>query len=240
MHFLWANLQAAWPLIVHGDPTLVSIIVFTLEVAGIATGVGTLIGVPLGVTIGLSRSRTRGFWHGLASLSLALPPALVGAVLVMLFAGHGPLASWHLEFTRRAVFLAQIILALPYTVALTAAAVHALPAGLPAQARSLGATRAQLAILAIREARIGIVAAIVAALGSSLAEVAAVTLVGGNEYGYDQTLSSSTLFDVSNAYYTQAVAVGIVLAAMIVVLLGTVAALQQRGPGVRWRFRTAS
>ena len=64
MHFLWSNLQAAWPLIVHGDPTLVSIIVFTLEVAGIATGVGTLIGVPLGVTIGLSRSRIRGFWHG--------------------------------------------------------------------------------------------------------------------------------------------------------------------------------
>jgi tungstate transport system permease protein len=240
VHFLWSNLSAAWPLIVHGDPTLVSIIVFTLEVAGVATGVGALLGVPLGVAIGLSRSRSRGLWHGLASLSLALPPALVGAVLVMLFAGHGPLASWHLEFTRRAVFIAQIILTLPYTVALTAAAVRGLPGGLLAQARHLGATRAQLAILAAREARIGIVAAIVAALGSSLAEVAAVALVGGNEYGYDQTLSSSTLFDVANAYYTQAIAVGIVLAAMILVLLGAVAALQQRGAGLHWRFRAAS
>jgi tungstate transport system permease protein len=240
VHFLWSDLRAAWPLILHGDPTLVSIIVFTLEVAGLAAGVGTVIGVPLGVTIGLSRSRTRAFWHGLASLSLALPPALVGAVLVLLFAGHGPLASWHLEYTRRAVFIAQIILALPYTVALTAAAVRALPAGLPAQARQLGAGRSQLAILAIREARIGIVAAIVAALGSSLAEVAAVSLVGGNEYGYDQTLSSSTLFDVANAYYAPATAVGIVLAAMILVLLGAVAALQHRGHGTLWRFRTAS
>jgi tungstate transport system permease protein len=176
----------------------------------------------------------------LANSSLGVPPALVGGILFLLFAVPAPLGSLHLLSTRRAVFIAQTILALPYTVALTAAAVEGLPDGLLVQARALGASRLEVAVLAAREARVGIVAAIIAALGTSLSEVAAIAIVGGNIYGYDQTLASATLYEVNGGNYPMALAIAIVLMGMILVLMGIVALMQHQSGGLRLRFRTAA
>jgi tungstate transport system permease protein len=206
----------------------------------IATSVATVIGVPIGLALGLGRFRGRSFLRVLANSSLGVPPALVGAILFLLFAVPAPLGSLHLLSTRRAVFIAQTILALPYTVALTAAAVEGLPDGLLVQARALGASRLEVAVLAAREARVGIVAAIIAALGTSLSEVAAIAIVGGNIYGYDQTLASATLYEVNGGNYPMALAIAIVLMGMILVLMGTVALMQHQSGGLRLRFRTAA
>jgi tungstate transport system permease protein len=232
--------RTAFPLIWHGNPYLMQIIGFTLQVAVIATSIAAVIGVPLGLALGLGRFRGRSALRVLANSSLGIPPALVGAVLFLLFAVPAPLGSLHLLSTRRAVFIAQTILALPYTVALTAAAVEGLPDGLLVQARALGATRRDVAMLAMREARVGIVAAIIAALGTSLSEVAAIAIVGGNIYGYDQTLASATLYEVNAANYPMALAIAIVLLGMILVLMGTVGVLQHQSGGLRLRFRTAT
>jgi tungstate transport system permease protein len=240
MHFFWIELKAAFPLIFHGDPTLVSVIEFTLEVAAVATLLASLIGIPLGLVIGLGRFRGRRLAHGLANVSLAMPPAMVGAFLFLLFSVGAPLGSLQLIFTKRVVYVAQTILAVPYTVALTAAAAQALPDGLLAQARMLRAGRLQVAALALREARIGVLAGVIAALAASLSEVAAVVILGGNVYGYNQTLASSALYNINQSNYPGALAVAIVLAVMILVLLGGLGILQQQGSGIRWRFRTAT
>ncbi|MGA2011302.1 MAG: ABC transporter permease [Solirubrobacteraceae bacterium] len=240
MRLFWEELRAAVPLIFHGDPQLMAIIWFTLQVAAVATAAATVIGVPIGVLLGLGRFRGRGALRLLANASLGVPPVLVGAFLFVLLAGHAPLASLELINTRRIVFIAQTILALPYTVALTAAAVQGLAPGLPAQARMLGASRLQLSLLAVREARIGVMAAVIAALGSSLSEVAAIAILGGNIYGYNQTLASATLFEVSGGHYADALAIAIVLIVLILILMCGLGILQQRGGGVRLRFRPAT
>ena len=237
MHLLWDELRHAVPLIFHGNPYLWSVIWFTLQVAAIATVAATAIGLPLGLALGLGRFRGRRVLQWLANAGIALPPVLVGLVLYLLFVPQGALGGLHLELTRRGVFIAQSILALPYVVALTAAAVQGLPPGLLRQASALGAGRLQLGALAIREARIGVVAAIIAALGTTLAEVGAIVIVGGNVYGYDQTLASAALFEADAAHYADAVALGIVLVGLIIVLIGGVTLLQERGGGIRWRFR---
>ena len=95
-------------------------------------------------------------------------------------------------------------------------------------------------MLALREARIGVIAAIIAALGTSLSEVAAVSIIGGNIYGYDQTLASATLFEVDAAHYADAVAIAIVLIVMILILMCGLGLLQQQGGGIRMRFRSAT
>ncbi len=236
MDLLWRELRTAVPLIFHGDPYLFGVISFTLQVAIIATVVATAIGVPLGLGIGLGRFRGRGVAHTLANASMGLPPVIVGLVLFLVFVPRGPLGSLHLNTTRTGVLVAQSILALPYTVALTAAAVQALPPGLPAQARLLGAGRLQLAALALREARIGVMAGVIAALGTALSEVAAIAIVGGNVYGYDQTLASGALYETNAAAYAEAVAVGIVLLVLILVLMGGLSLLGQRTGGIRMRF----
>jgi tungstate transport system permease protein len=238
VRLIWEELRDAVPMIVHGNPYLLRIIWFTLQVAAVATGLATAIGLPLGLALGLGRFRGRGALRMLANASVALPPVLVGVVLFLLSEPQAPLGSLHLIWTRRAVFVAQTILALPYVVALTAAAVQGLPPGLLAQARALGAGRLHLCSLALREARIGVIAAVIAALGTTLSEVAAVAIFGGNIYGYDQTLASATLYEVNGGYYADAVAVAIVLIALILVLIGGLGVLQHDGDGLRLRFRS--
>jgi tungstate transport system permease protein len=240
MHELWELLRDAVPMITQGNPHLMSIVWFTVQVAAIATGAATIIGLPLGLAIALGRFRGRRLLQILANASLGLPPVLVGLFLFFVFAGQGPLGSLHLPVTRRAVFVAQTILALPYVVAFTAAAVQGLPPGLLAQARALGARRTQLAGLALREARVGVMAGIIAALGTALSEVGAIVIVGGNVYGYDQTLASAALYEANAAHYVDTVAIGLVLAGLILVLMGGVSLLQQQGGGIRMRFRSAA
>lgn len=237
MQLLWDELRRAVPLIVHGDPYLLSVIWFTVQVATIATLAAAVIGLPVALLIGLGRFPGRRALQILANASMGLPPVLVGLLLFFLFVPQGALGSLHLMVTRKAVFIAQTILALPYIVALGAAAIQGLPTGLLAQARVLGAGRRQLALLALREARIGVLAALIAALGTTLSEVGAIVIVGGNVYGYDQTLASAALYEANAAHYEQAIAIGIVLAGLILVLIGGVSLLQLRTGAIRLRFR---
>jgi tungstate transport system permease protein len=240
MHLIWEELRVALPMIWHGNPYLLSIIWFTLQVAAVATAIATAIGVPIALALALGRFPGRQFLRMLANASLVLPPVLVGAVLYLLMSVQAPLGSLRLIWTREAVFIAQTILALPFIVALSAAAIQALPEGLLSQARLLGAGRRQVSTLALREARIGVIAAIIAALGTSLSEVAAVSIIGGNIYGYDQTLASATLFEVDAAHYADAVAIAIVLIVLILILMCGLGLLQLQGGGIRMRFRSAT
>jgi tungstate transport system permease protein len=236
MALLWNELRTAFSLIAHGDPYLVQVILFTLQVAAIATAIASAIGIPLGLGIGLGRFRGREALRILANASMGLPPVIVGLVLFLVFVPEGPLGSLHLNATRSGVIVAQSVLALPYTVALTIAAVRGLPGGLPEQARLFGAGRIQLALLALREARVGVMAGVIAALATALSEVAAVVIVGGNVEGYDQTLASAALFASNAAMYAQALAIGIVLLALILLLVGGLSLLGQLGGGIRLRL----
>ncbi len=240
MQFLWHELRLALSLIFDGNPYLLSVIWFTVQVALIATAVAAVIGVPAGLALGLGRFRGRRLLQLLANAGLAAPPVLVGLFLFLLFVPQGPLGGLQLQLTRRAVFIAQSVLALPYVMALTAAAIQGLAPGLLAQARALGAGRGQLCTLALREARVGVLAALIAALGTTLSEVGAIVIVGGNVYGYDQTLASAALFEADAARFADAVAVGIVLSVLILLLMGSLGVLQQRGHGIRMRFRSAA
>jgi tungstate transport system permease protein len=240
VRLIWDELRAAVPLIFHGNPYLLSIIWFTIQVAVVATVIATLIGLPIGLALGLGRFRGRRALQVLANASLGLPPVIAGLFLFLLFVPQGPLGSLHLMLSKQAVFIAQTILALPYTVALTAAAIQGLPQGLLSQAQVLGAGRRQLCTLALREARIGVLAAVIAALGSALSEVGAIVIVGGNVYSFDQTLASAALFEADAARYSDAVAIGIVLIVLILILMGGLGLVQQRGGGINMRFRSVT
>ena len=199
MRLLWDELKTAVPLIFHGNPYLGSTIWFTVQVAFISTAIATVVGLPLAVLIGLGRFRGRALLQWIANACLALPPVLVGLFLFMLFIPQGPLGDSRLErYTQVGLHRADD----------PRDPVHrrpergrdpGLPPGLLVQARALGAGRRQLAVLALREARIGVIAAIIAALASTLSEVAAIIVVGGNIYGYDQTLASAALYEANAA-----------------------------------------
>ncbi|MGA2011301.1 MAG: ABC transporter permease [Solirubrobacteraceae bacterium] len=238
MAFLWHQLRGGMTLILHGNPFIFNLTWVTLRIAVVSTALALVVGLPFGLALGLGRFRGRRALQILANAGLALPPVVVGVVVLLLLIPQGALSSLRIEFTLRAVYLVQAVLALPYIVALTPAAIQGLPPGLIAQARALGAGRVQLAWLALREARVGVTAAAIAAMGAAMSEVGAVVIVGGNVQGKDETLASALLteftYSASNSYE---IAIAIMLLVLIVVLIGSLTVLQQRTGGIALRFR---
>jgi tungstate transport system permease protein len=230
--------RQAWDLIVTGQ--LNNILWVTLKVAAIPTAIALVIGLPIAVALGIGRFRGRGALTAIANAGLGLPPVIVGLLFVLLsLPVNGPLAGLHILFTLRGVYVVQTVLALPVVIALSASAMRALPTGLLDQARAFGAGRVQLAMLALREARVGILAAVIAAVGSALSEVGAVVLAGGNITGLDQTLASAALQRVEAAQFVDALAIGIVLLGLIILVSAILTILQHTGGGVSRRRRPA-
>jgi tungstate transport system permease protein len=218
--FLWEGLREALQLIWHHDPFLVHLLVVTLKVTAVSTGAGLAIGLPLGLWLGLGRFPGRNVLVALANAGLGLPPVVVGLFLLMLMLPRAPLGRFQFAYTLHGVYIAQACLALPVMVALTVSAVRDISPGLLDQARALGANRRQIAGLATRESRIGILAATIATVGSSLSEVGAVVLVGGNVVGATQTLASASLENANAGRYADGIAIGILLLALIAFVSG--------------------
>lgn len=240
MGYVWDQLRGAIPLIAHGDPYIMGLLWVTLRVAFVSTAAALVVGLPIGLALGLGRFRGRRTLQLLANASLALPSVVVGIGVLLLLLPQGAFGSLRIEFTLQAVYIAQAVLALPYIVALTPAAVQGLPPGLLDQARALGAGRVQLGVFALREAKIGVIAAVIAALGATIAEVGAVVIVGGNFQGSDETLASALLEQFNyTAHDPYATAIALVLLAVILVLIGALTVIQQRTGAVQFRFRTA-
>jgi tungstate transport system permease protein len=240
MAYLWDQLRGAIPLIAHGNPYIMGLLWVTLRVAFVSTAAALVIGLPIGLALGLGRFRGRRTLQILANASLALPSVVVGIAVLLFLLPQGAFGSLRIEFTLTAVYIAQAVLALPYIVALTPAAIQGLPPGLLDQARAFEAGRIQLGLFALREAKIGVIAAVIAALGATIAEVGAVVIVGGNFQGSDETLASALLEQFNyTAHDPYATAIALVLLAVILVLIGTLTLIQQRTGAVQFRFRTA-
>jgi tungstate transport system permease protein len=225
--FLLDGVRQAFDLLVHGDHEILVIVGVTLRLALWSTLLALAIGLPLGLVLGLGRFRGRRVALAFVNAGLGLPPVVVGLVVALLLFRGAPLGGLELLYTLNGVIVAQTLLALPLVAALTAAAVQALPGGLLEQARAFGASRAQVAALALREARVGVLAATIAAMGSAFAEVGAVVLVGGNIDGETQTLASAVLVRVSAGEYGRAIALGTILLGIILLLSAGLTLAQQ-------------
>lgn len=229
MHFIWEGVHKAFELLIHGDAEVMHVLWVTLHIAVFSTVLALAIGLPLGLLFGLGRFRGRGVGLALVNAGLGLPPVVVGLVVALLLFRGAPLGGLELIYTVNGIILAQTILAFPIVAAFTATSVGAVPAALFEQARALGASRPQLAGLALREARVGVVGATIAAFGSAVSEVGAVVLVGGNIHGQTQTLASAVLTEVSAGEYGTAIALGILLLGLILIAGGVLTVVQQRG-----------
>ncbi len=177
---------------------------------------------------GRAKTRRRRFGTVIANAGLGLPPVVLGVYVAISLYPASPLGRFELLNTLTAVIIAQTLLSLPIVVALTAAAVSGLPAGLLDQAQAFGASRRRRYALALREARVGVIAAVLAALLSALAEVGAVVIVGGNLRGSTNTLASTVLLDLSASDPAGAMANVLVLLALVLVVGGLFTIVQQR------------
>jgi tungstate transport system permease protein len=224
------GLTEALRLLGRGDPELWSVIVRTLAISGAATLLAMVVGVPLGYA--LARGRFRGRTALLASVNtgMGMPPVVVGLVVWLLLARSGPLGGLDLIYTRRAMVLAQFLIATPLVVGFTAASVQALPPQLPDLLASLGAGRLRALWLLSREAKLGLLAAVMAGFGAVVSEVGASMTVGGNLRGSTRVLTTAIVTETGRGNLPVALALGLtlLLLAFLVNLILTV--VQQRQP----------
>ena len=214
MNDILRSLDQALRLIAAGYADLATIIALSLRVTGLALLVSTLGGVPLGAVLALSRVRLRGLVTALLYTGMGLPPVVVGLFVYLMLSRSGPLGAWGWLFTPNAMIAAQTIIAFPVVAGLTMTAVQSVDPALRLQVRSLGATPRQEAWAVLMEARIGVVAAIVAAFGSIISEVGAVMLVGGNIAGKTRVLTTAIVLETRQGDFSLALALGVILLAL--------------------------
>lgn len=183
----------------------------TFQVTGLALLIATVVGVPLGAVVGLTRFPGKRIVTLLLYTGMGLPPVVVGLVVYVLLSRGGPLGTLDWLFTPSAMVAAQTIIAFPLVAALTMSAVEGVDPDLRLQVRALGATRWQTGWTVLREARIGLTAAIVAAFGGIISEVGAVMLVGGNIEGQTRVLTTAIVLSTRQGDFALAMALGIVL-----------------------------
>ncbi|MDH4161230.1 MAG: ABC transporter permease [Nitrospirota bacterium] len=204
----------AFSLIVHLDPVLTGIIVLSLKVSGYALIIATVLGLPAGAFLGLKRFPARDLAISTINTFMGLPPVVVGLFLYLLLSRKGPLGFMGLLYSPSAMIIAQTVLAVPIVTALCHSAIMSVDPIIRQAARTLGATDTQETLAVIREARYGILSALLAAFGRVMAEVGAILIVGGNIAGYTRVMTTTIALETDKGNFELALALGIILLAI--------------------------
>jgi tungstate transport system permease protein len=206
---------------------LLPIIFLSLRVTGIALAICTVAGVPIGAILGLTRIPGRRLVTAILYTGMGLPPVVVGLFVYLLLSRSGPLGALGWLFTPRAMILAQAVISFPLVTGLTMTAIQSVDPSFRQQMRALGATRLQEIWALLREARLGVVAGIVAAFGSIISEVGAVMLVGGNIAGKTRVLTTAIVLNTRQGEFQPAILLGVIL--LILAFLANLAMLRLQG-----------
>jgi tungstate transport system permease protein len=231
MEFLGEGFRRALALLLSGDAEVFGITLLTLKIAVVATVIACGVGLPLGYLLA-----TRRFWGRRAALTavntaLAFPTVVVGLLLFGLLSRHGPLGGLGWLYTWQAIVVGDVLLALPIAAALSAAAVQGVDPRVRRTAETLGAGRWLTAWTVAREARFALAAVITAAFGQVVAEIGAAMMLGGNIRGSTRTLTTAVALYTAQGDFGLAVALGLVLIAIALLVNVTLQVLQGRGGG---------
>ncbi len=222
------GLVEALRLIARLDPELLAILWLSLWVSGAAVLIAMAIGVPAGVFLGLRRFPGRSILVATVNAGMGLPPVVVGLFVLLLLSRSGPLGALGLLYTPTAMVLAQVALATPLVVGVTMAAIQGLDDRLRLQILSLGASRWQLYLKLVVEARVSLVAALAAGFGAVVSEVGAVMIVGGNIQGHTRVMTTAIVLETRQGNFAMAIALSTILLAVALLINVAFTWLQQQ------------
>jgi tungstate transport system permease protein len=234
MHYIIEGFGKAFGIIFSLDPVLLRIILLSLKVSGWALVISTVLGLPLGAMVALKRMRARGLVISVMNTMMGLPPVVVGLFLYLVLSRSGPMGFLGLLYTPGAMIIAQTILALPIVASLSHSAIVNVDPVISQAARTLGATPLQTTITIVKEARYGIMSALIAGFGRVMAEVGAILIVGGNISGYTRVMTTTIALETDKGNFELALALGIVLLFISMVINLALYVVQRKGD--RWRL----
>jgi tungstate transport system permease protein len=229
VELIWRGTVQAIRLILQGDPDVMRIMWLSIRVSGVATLLSLGLGIPLGAVLGLTRFPGRGLALSVVNTGMALPPVVVGLFVSIFLWRSGPLGFLELLYTPTAIVIAQLVLAFPIVTGLTVAALQQLDPRLSMQLVALGASRVQVVAQLLWEARLAMLAAVMAAFGAVISEIGASMMVGGNILNYTRVLTTATVLETAKGNFDVAIALSVILLGLTFLINWALTAIQQRG-----------
>jgi tungstate transport system permease protein len=228
MDLIVEGMLKAFQLLFSLDPEVLGIAWLSLKVSGLATLVSLFLGIGFGTLIALTRFPGKKILVSLVNTGMGLPPVVVGLFVSILLWRNGPLGFLELLYTPSAIIIAQSVIATPIVMGITIAAMQNLPANLRLQILALGATRTQLVWMLIKEARLPLMAGVMAGFGGVISEVGASIMVGGNVKGYTRVLTTATVMETGRGNFDIAIALSFILLLFCFVINYLLTHIQQR------------
>ena len=228
MDVLVEGVRQAAALLLGADREVVAVLWLSLQVSGTATLIALVLGIPAGAALALTRFRGRTFVVSAVNTGMGLPPVVVGLFVTILLWRSGPLGGWEALYTPAAIVLAQAVIAAPIVTGITLAAVQNVPAPFRLQLLALGASRSQMVWVVLREARLPMLAAVMAGFGGVISEIGASMMVGGNIRGQTRTLTTAMVLETGKGNFDVAIALSILLMLLVFAVNWALTAIQQR------------
>ncbi len=219
--------KAIW-LLITLDREVFGITWLSLKVSGLATLISLIIGISFGTLVALTRFPGRRLVVSLINTGMGVPPVVVGLFISILLWRNGPFGILELLYTPTAIIIAQAIIATPIVAGISLASIQKLPESLRLQIMALGATRFQMIRMLIKEARLLLLAAVMAGFGGVISEVGASIMVGGNIKGYTRVLTTATVMETGRGNFDIAIALGVILLLFSFCINAVLTSIQQR------------
>jgi tungstate transport system permease protein len=211
MELILEGIKRAFILLFTFDPEVMGITFLSLKISGVATFISLLIGISVGTAVALSTFPGKKIVVSLINTGMGLPPVVVGLFVSIFLWRNGPLGFLGILYTPLAMIIAQAIIATPIVMGITVAAMQQLPKKLRLQLLALGASRVQMVWMLIKEARLPLLAAVMAGFGGVISEIGASIMVGGNIKGYSRVLTTATVMETGRGNFEVAIALSIIL-----------------------------
>lgn len=228
MELIGQGILQAVRLLLAGDAEVWSVTWLSLRISATATLLALALGIPLGTALALSRFPGRGFLISLVNTGMGLPPVVVGLFVTIVLWRNGALGFLELLYTPTAIILAQLVIAAPIVIGLTLAAIQQIPEKFRLQLLGLGASHAQMVWTLLKEARLPMLAAVMAGFGAVISEVGASLMVGGNIKSSTRVLTTATVLETGKGNFDVAIALSLILLALMFLVNWALTWIQQR------------
>ena len=228
MDVLVDGVRQALALLLAADRDVLRVLWTSLQVSGTATLVALVLGIPAGAALALARFPGRTLVVSAVNTGMGLPPVVVGLFVTIVLWRSGPLGALEILYTPAAIVIAQAVIAAPIVTGITLAAVQNVPAPFRLQLLGLGASHTQMIWVVLREARLPMLAAIMAGFGGVISEIGASMMVGGNIKGETRTLTTAMVLETGKGNFDVAIALSILLLVLVFAINWALTAVQQR------------
>lgn len=221
-------LEKAILLILSADAELLDILSVTAEISLKSSLIALLLGVPIGIWLGACKFPGRGIVLVANRTLMGMPPVVCGLLFYMLFSGVGPFRHLKLLFTVDIMVMAQIVLITPIVVGNMETYVSAIAPAVRETAKGLKLGSIRTFGLLTNECVYQIFSTYLLAFARSIAEVGAVSMVGGAISWKTNVMTTAIMQYTNRGNFTLGVALGLILLTVSLVVNIIISLMQRR------------